>query len=222
MARYLQLEPGVGYGLVGDRAVFLDLRRDRYLALDPQVDAHFRQLRAANEPLLPDGPEGDLLLATGLFRTASLRGRLSPTQASAPRQSLLDETPHPRAGWIAPVRAWAALKRARALLATTPIHTVVDAIRERRFADPPVGDATFAEEQARLFHAARALVPVERSCLADALALLDWLGDEAGHAVLVFGVRMEPFGAHCWLQTERLLLTDAHDTIGNFVPVMAV
>ena len=65
-------------------------------------------------------------------------------------------------------------------------------------------------------------MPVARSCLLDSLALLDWLGDQAGHARLVFGVRLDPFGADCWLQTGRVLLTDAPDTANRFAPVLAV
>jgi hypothetical protein len=36
----------------------------------------------------------------------------------------------------------------------------------------------------------------------------------------VFGVRLDPFAAHCWLQTDRLLLTDAADALGVFTPVL--
>lgn len=99
---------------------------------------------------------------------------------------------------------------------------IVGAIRENRGSRSSLGDAASVEEAVRAFQATRALVPIERSCLLDSLALLDWLGDAARHAELVFGVRMDPFGAHCWVQTDRLLLTDANDTIGTFVPVLSV
>lgn len=219
---YLQLQSHVGYGIVGDRAVFLDLRGDRYLALDGPTGQALRELLTAAEPVLPDEAVRNRLLGTGLFRESSLRGRLAPTCAPTPSASILDDTVARPRSWTAPLRAWASVSRARKRLATVPLFEIVDAIRESRYAAPPVGDAGRAEYAARVFLAARAMVPIERSCLLDSLALLDWLGDEAGHAALVFGVRMDPFGAHSWVQTERLLLTDACDTIGGFVPVLSV
>ena len=110
----------------------------------------------------------------------------------------------------------------RKRLASAPLFEIVDALRESRYAAAPTGDASAAEAAARGFWAARALVPIERRCLLDCLALLDWLGPEARQATLVFGVRLDPFGAHCWLQSEGMLLTDAHDTVGSFVPVLSV
>ncbi|OYW46410.1 MAG: hypothetical protein B7Z33_03210 [Sphingomonadales bacterium 12-68-11] len=220
--RYLQLEPLVGYGLVGDRAVFLDLRRDRYFSLDPSCEHAFQELREAPEPVLSAGPHREALLATGLFRASALRVRLAAADPARPTLSLLDETARAglrlRAAW----RAWRAVKRARRRLTTVPIAQIARDIREARYAVPPQGDASVAEDAARSFVGARAIVPVERGCLLDSLALIDWLGEDAGHAQLVFGVSLDPFRAHCWLQTERLLLTDAHDTVGTFVPVLSV
>lgn len=218
---YLQLQPHVGYGLACERAVFLDLRRDRYLALDRPAEEAFRRIRTAQEPVLAEPGARDLLLSTGLFREGSLRGRLAPASVPAPVASLLDRTAQARPGWTALWRAWRAVSRARTRLASVPLLEIVAAIRESRYAAPP-GNPAAAEKGARAFLAARPMVPLARSCLMDSLALLEWLGDDARHATLVFGVRIDPFGAHCWLQTERVLLTDAHDTVGTFVPVLSV
>lgn len=220
MAR-LALQPHVGYGLVEGRAVFLDLRRDRYLTLDPAAELAFRRIRSQGE-LAPagDGAAGKRLLSTGLFRQVCSDGNLSPVAVPRPPASLLDDTFEARAGWAAPLRAWRAVACARKRLRTTPLIGIVEAILAQRTATR--GDSASAEDAARAFLAARAIVPIERSCLLDALALLAWLGDRGGSATLVFGVRMNPFGAHCWLQTDRLLLTDANDAVGALVPVLSV
>ena len=219
---FLHLQPHVSYGLVGERPIFLDLKRDRYLALDPASEDAVRRLLAAEEPTLPDGPALERLLRTGLFRQSSLRGRLAPVHSPAPARSLIGDRPSGRPRWSSPFRAWTAVSRARRRLKSVPLAEIVDALAERRRAGGPEGEPALAEESARAFLAARPLVPVERSCLLDSLALLDWLGPRSGHAKLVFGVRLDPFGAHCWLQTERAILTDAADTVGNFAPVLAV
>jgi hypothetical protein len=220
---YIQLQSHVSYGLVGDRPVFLDLAADRYLALPPPIEHAFRQLCAQDEPVLPEGPDRELLLGTGLFRTGSLMGRgVKPATVPPCSTSLLDESARPRAGLKAFLAARSSVGRARKQLASRPLREIVDAIRESRYGAPPDDTGAAAEDAARLFLAARALLPVEPRCLLDCLALLDWLGEDAKPAILVFGVRRDPFAAHCWLQTDRLLLTDAADTLGTFTPVLSV
>jgi hypothetical protein len=218
---YLHLKRHVSYGMIAGQAVFLDLRDDRYLALDPVLQADFLALQAADEPLPAEGPARDRLLATGLFQEHSLRGRLAPIDVPIPTVSLLDESPV-RARWRTAARVWTCLRRARQRLATVPLQRIVEDIREGRLSADRAAEAAVVEDAARRFLAARALVPVARSCLLDSLALLDWLGDRAAPAVLVFGTRLDPFGAHCWLQTDRAVLTDASDTVRTFVPVLAV
>jgi hypothetical protein len=120
------------------------------------------------------------------------------------------------------MRVWAAVARARKRLASTPLATIIEVLREPRHAPSSSIDHAALEDAARAFLSVRPLVPIARNCLLDALAMLDWLGESAGHASLVFGVRLDPFGAHCWLQSERKLLTDAHDLVGNFSPVLTV
>jgi hypothetical protein len=218
---YLHLKRHVSYGLIAGQAVFLDLQGDRYLALDPTLQADLLALQAGDEPIPAEREARDRLLTTGLFQQHSLKGRLAPVDVPVRAASLLDESPAP-ARWRAVPRAWACVRRARQRIATVPLQVIVENIRESRFDADRAASAEEAEDAARAFLAARALVPVARSCLLDSLALLDWLGDRAGPATLVFGARLDPFGAHCWLQTDRTLLTDAADTVRTFVPVLAV
>jgi hypothetical protein len=188
--------------------------------LDPVAELAFRQVRS--QPAMASAAQAHAarqLLATGLFREAISGGNLSPTAVPRPGATLLDAIP-PNAGLVAPLRAWRAVARARKRLRTHSLLEIVEAHRTRRRL--AAHDSTGAEDAARAFLAARAMVPVERNCLLDALALLDWLGNRSGDATLVFGVRMNPFRAHCWLQTDRLLLTDAADAVGALVPVLAV
>ena len=49
---YLHLKRHVSYGLIAGRAVFLDLQGDRYVALDPILQADLLALRAGDEPVL--------------------------------------------------------------------------------------------------------------------------------------------------------------------------
>jgi hypothetical protein len=44
---------------------------------------------------------------------------------------------------------------------------------------------------------------------------------EAG-ADLVFAAKLDPFAAHCWLQSGEVLLNDRLDRIESFTPVCVV
>jgi hypothetical protein len=72
------------------------------------------------------------------------------------------------------------------------------------------------------FISARRLVPVKPNCLLDSVALLRWLGDAAASASLVFGVKLAPFAAHCWVQSDTALLDDVSDNVARFVPVRVI
>ena len=50
---YLRLHPHVSYGMVGGRPVFLDVSRDRYLALDPAAEATFARAYGVDITGLP-------------------------------------------------------------------------------------------------------------------------------------------------------------------------
>ena len=86
----------------------------------------------------------------------------------------------------------------------------------------PAGDQEDRLERARRFAAARRLVPEERHCLIDSLALLQWLGPLRTSVRIVFGARLDPFAAHCWLEAGGMLLNDRLETIAQFTPVGAM
>jgi hypothetical protein len=219
---FLRLKPDVSFGFVGEHPVFLDLKEDRYLALDASTEAAFARAQAASGNMPPDGQDVERLLRTGLFQKADRAGALTATSISVPDCGLLSEMTRRSVGLVPSVRVWTNVARARRRLRTVPLIKLVANIRDVRQSGASAGTPGEAEKAAETYLVARALVPVNRSCLLDCLGLVDWLGDRARHATLVFGVRMDPFGAHCWLQTDRAILTDAPDTVRNFAPVLVV
>ncbi|PPT26209.1 hypothetical protein XaCFBP7622_18465, partial [Xanthomonas arboricola] len=67
-------------------------------------------------------------------------------------------------------------------------------------------------DAASVFRRARVWVPVEMRCLLDSVALARFLRRRQLDAQVVFGVALDPFSAHCWVQTGDLVL---NDTVGN-------
>lgn len=83
-------------------------------------------------------------------------------------------------------------------------------------------DTAPALGQAAAFAGSRSLAPFARNCLLDSLALDRWLTARGLAAMLVFGVKLDPFEAHCWLQVRNAILNDSYDHVSRFTPILAV
>jgi hypothetical protein len=203
----------LSFGFVGGRPVFMDERHDSYFLLEENEEAEFLDLIERDAPISSAGP--GLRSALGVPERQSCIVHAQPPRAD---RSLLDEiepSAKPRIRDVVSV-AWL-LRTSRNAIATRPIGEILFGLgnsfeTHRRQWDglDPVANAT-------RFITARRLVPYAPNCLTDSLALVRWLGRSG--ASLVFGVKLEPFSAHCWVQLDELLLNDRADTVAQFQPV---
>ena len=201
------------FGMVGARPVFMDARDDSYFMLQPADEAEFLELVRRKGRI-----GAPLRLALGLTEQVSWP---EPACSLQPRSSLLDGLPlHGCDGPMDVLRVALALRSARRMLRTQPIQAVLGSVAQVRSVGEPAEARLIAA--ASRFLSARVYVPAKRSCLTDSLALMRFLGTLAVGATLVFGVKLEPFGAHCWVQFEQLLLNDRSDHVERFVPVRTV
>lgn len=213
-----QLAPGTGFCEAGGELIFLDLVRDKYLALRGRDRAAFERLQAG-EP--NDSDDMTRLVHTGLIERRSGSSQIAPTTLSVPMQDLSAEDPHPFSFGMTVKTAWS-LRWARGAMEPSRIAATVDRLRQakRRIGVPG------AEEPARriavTFAANRWVNPTPPRCLIDALALDRILLSQAIVASLVFGVRISPFNAHCWLQTPQTILTGTAAEARNFTPILVV
>lgn len=76
-----------------------------------------------------------------------------------------------------------------------------------------------AEQAAYTFAAARKLIPAAPHCLTDCIALIAWLRRRGAACTLVFGAKLDPFAAHCWVQAGKLLLSDRCEAVDRFTAV---
>lgn len=199
------------------RLLMLDLRRDRYFELDDRSAAGLRAWRAA-EPQEGERPEVAGLVERGFLVPADRADLSGWVERDAPIRSLLDLDPRlPRSAWAAlPETAaalWAVRRRLRRGLARAVDHA--RAIR-------PASNGGDANPPFARFRAARRLVPLPPNCLLDSLALLAILARRGIGCELVFGVKLDPFAAHCWLEANGVVLNDSTDTISSFKPILVV
>ncbi len=213
-----RLRPRLTVCLVEDQAIFLDIERDRYFSLtgsaaraiealiggqliSPDQLAHLsRAGLAPRDDNEPGGPIAIPLPASSLVEQGRRRRPSDP-----------DAIPG------VAVSAFLAHRRLR----RRPLSSILDGVMARRAAisTREVGPPIAAVET---YLGARRMIPVAPRCLPDSLALLDWLFRRGLAADLVFGVKLNPFSAHCWLQSGEVVLNDALDTVRLHTPILIV
>lgn len=65
-------------------------------------------------------------------------------------------------------------------------------------------------------------VPFEGECLQRAFQLRRLLAERGMSVTWMFGVRTWPFAAHCWLQSDDLVVGDTVERVSRYVPIMAI
>lgn len=213
-----QLATGVGYCEVGGEIVFLDLARDKYLALRGKDRAAFGRLRSG-EPNDSDAMER--LVQTGLLARCTRPARLDPAEVNIPVRDL--STIRDRGFSVAmSLRAAHALHRAKRSMRPGRIAATIDKLqRSKRRIGVPGADAAVVDVAAR-YAACRWINPTPPRCLVDSLALDRILLSRGLAATMVFGVRLAPFAAHCWLQTPETILTGTAAEAHGFTPILVV
>jgi hypothetical protein len=219
----LGLPSHVHFALCDTLVVFLDTKADRYRAVrrTPTLDALLTGASRGTE---------DEQLVRFLGRAGLLAPlgpdvhRCAPVTISVPRESAL-ETGRRRAhlSLAMTVAVGGALLRSGSALRRHGLHAALERLRERKAQTP--GEATDHAEivmRSLAFADHRALLPRARTCLRDSLGLLSFLGDRAAGADLVLGVQAKPFYAHCWLQTDALILNDSGYFPSTLTPILRV
>lgn len=196
--------------------MFMDVNEDSYFMLEPTEERAFLELvngrpAAATLPrefAPPGGPEGL---------------RIEPVRCARPHRSALERHHEGRGSTLADLLAiWRSTLQARSELRRQPIGKILAGLgRSATARREPLGASNPAVLAMR-FAAARRLVPIAMNCLTDSLALLRWLAAYGSGATLVFGVKLDPFAAHCWAQRDGLLLNDHPERVERFTPVRTI
>jgi hypothetical protein len=239
MARYA-LADHVFVCLNGEHLVLLDLREDRYWALEAAqtaglgalVDGWPVKASAGTDSADSPSPETtaaiEVLLGRGLLAQSVPPGKTAtPVTASAAMRELLCETDAssgPRLGsWLTFFTASAFAKLA---LRIWPFERVIRRAKQRKELQGPKASPLDAERARKLVEAfARYRVFLFSSkdeCLYDSLALLEFLARYGIYPDWVFGVQTRPFAAHCWVQHGDLVFNDTVEHVSGYTPIMVV
>jgi hypothetical protein len=209
----------VSYCRIGELAVFLDVRRDRYRAMAWDSAQPFINTSEASMPT----QVARKARALGWLDEASCTIAQAPPEC-APLEELAPDvmarTPPPR--WVAEA-LW--------LLGKTKVHLAMRSL-ERNLAEvsrrnaatalAAEGDSSAIPPILAAFRMAERYALASNTCLLRSLALQAALVRRGVATSVVFGVKLHPFEAHCWVQRGPTLLNDTAERTGMFVPIRIV
>ena len=213
-----KLAPGVGFCRAGDDLIFLDVRSDRYLQLRGERRAAFERLcaREANDS---DAMAG--LIDTGLFARSEVATAIAPIEVEAPTADLAT-APIPPTRLASIAAAARSLYWARKALLPGRLAATLEEFAAAKRAGTGEADDLGLAKLASAYGEARRWVPVPPRCLIDSLALYRLSLRKGLAPTLVFGVRTNPFAAHCWLQSHSVVLTGTAEEAHNYRPVLTI
>jgi hypothetical protein len=211
----------------GDAFVFLDLKQDDYtLIAGPPAEA----LRALSDPSSaapPSSVEHVLaeLVDGGLLTRDGRAGKaISVTRTELALEPLLDiESPRPSARLLDYFNFFAACTTAAARLRWGALANTVEAVARRkvRHGNHPI-DIEHARHLTAVFHKLRKIFPANYLCLFDSLALIEFLARYDIYPTWVFGIKLDPWAAHCWIQQGQLTFNEGVEEAASYTPIMAI
>lgn len=219
------------------QVILLDLQRNRYLGV---TGARFASLASAVSGWPePEGmshaaslPQADIealaapLLRQGLLTRSCPAPNATPVLPEATRSLNAEEVVY-----SAPVGAVRVLRFVRSstsaslCLRLRSLQAIANRVAARRGWAPattairptsyPLRTAVAAYLRLRpLMHTA------QDRCLHDSLSLLGFLAAEGWFPHWVIGVTTRPFGAHAWVQAGDLVLSDLHENVRRYTPIL--
>lgn len=250
MAATFWLPAHVHACLSGTHVVLLDLRRDRYLAIDAAESCSLALVvagwptlgsaRAVENECVDSGEARALaslvaseLAQEGLLTADPLLGRSAAVQSIRPATASLLTIPGTYFPAIQP-RHVAAFVRALAVslleLKILPIGSVVKRFQSRRAAltrhatlAAPQNDVVRLQGMVSVFFRLRPFFfRSHDACMLRSLALAHFLFQFGFTCRWVFGVQDAPFCAHCWLAYESFLVNDTLERVSGYTPILEV
>jgi hypothetical protein len=224
-----------------DYIVVLDLKQDRYFALEAARTAALSAVLPgwpAQSPAGNPGEQPDLVQAGEAAAPLLRQGWLlampgtardaTPVRLLAPEAELLTgvEAMAAPVGVRSVLTFIAASVFARLALRFCSFERVIGRAGRRKAAlaaaTQPL-DLSRARQLVEVFGRLRVfLFSTRGECLHDSLALLEFLARHGLFPGWVFAVRARPFAAHCWVQHDSVVFNDTVEQVSAYTPIMVV
>lgn len=220
-----QMRKDLYHCVAGQKVIFLDLFKDRYLALPQCSTQAFRRLVAGNgnafdgdkDALAPLVNAGYLLAGSSDFQDSYRLATEIPTGdiSFGKRQPF-------RIRHFLVALYWELLTSA--MLKFTPLSSVVARYRNTRRKCTKDGEIATSKvhQWASAFDSTALILGRADRCLVRSLAMFNVLRRSGFAAEFIIGVRSDPFSAHAWVQREGVVLNDTIEQITNYTPILVI
>jgi hypothetical protein len=112
------------------------------------------------------------------------------------------------------------------LLRFVSIETIVRRLRsrkERTTREKDAHDTELTRHLAMIYNALQLrYAPSDNTCLLNSLAMMRFFAIYDIYPDWIFGVRIQPFAAHCWVQNGSIVLNDSAQNVISYSPVLSV
>jgi Transglutaminase-like superfamily len=243
------LAPHVHLCRAGKQVVLLDLERDKYLVLAhshsigkwvygwpalPRVEQRAVGYDTWTAPVAAPLEPADQrtlgkMVALRMLVTDPAQGKVAePVRIDEAKVALVEPQllERPDATWGHFWRLCRAHWTAKWALKRRPIKEVVDGVlaRKRRATAAALPlDVNRVRTLAAAFLLLRPILyTAHNACLLDSLTLIRFLAFYGVFPNWVFGVKTEPFHAHCWVQQGGYVFNDSPDFVGEFAPILVL
>ncbi len=217
-----RLREGLHWCQCAGRVVFLDLLEDRYSCLSQGATGAF--LRLAGGDRRPDESARlrPLILRGMLIEDRSAKALEQPARIPPASGDLVHE-PYPPLTVPDLVRAVTAQLCFSLLVKTRPLAKIVQRLERPNRSGGPRDPAACRRigQIVSAFAAVSEFLPPADRCLVRALALHGLCRRHGIRPSLLFGVRMNPFRAHCWVQLGGKVLIGDFEQVRLFAPIAA-
>ncbi len=218
---------------VGDRSIVLDLARDKYLLLGKKLTEIALNRAGANGV---GWASGGIAAGQRFSKLAEILPVKNPGPELPADLNLAQTVPIPNATLWPTSDGGLGLRRtsrqsARALkclydvqrhLRRKSFQQTIEYMRDAKKRSFERLQTVDVQELLDTFHAARPWFWVAPICRLDALALALLFWRSGRDANLVFGVRLEPFRAHCWVQVGHSALNEPHPRLFQYTQIMII
>lgn len=218
-----RLGDGFAYCCADGRPIFLDLIRNRYVCLKPTANSAFMKLIEQRDLDCDDNAQLGNLVQLGILSSDMIAAPLArPFLTPASSSVDIDEI----SGFSGP--AMRALLQRFAVSMSLRLRGLDQTIRALKIRKEEVriqGELHHPDanrQVASAFNATHLLLSANDRCLSHAIALFQSLLAARQLPTLIFGVRMNPFTAHCWVQNREQIFCDSPANVRQFTPIFAI
>ena len=218
----MRLRAGLSWCVYDDRTVFLDLKRDRYFCLPADCDALFGRWTSGE-----DDNEDRLapLVARRVLEPGHDGDETHIVAPMLPARDLANE-PYQAARWADIAAAFAWQMRAKIELRTARLETIIGRLASPK---PPLGKHDISPDEegrarqiAGAFAAVMSWLKSADQCLPRAIAARRLCDRSGVPSTMIFGVRLHPFSAHCWVQADDAVIVGEFEQARLYTPILVI